>query len=354
MNSQSRDVWDALLQAGLVDGSKPESKTLESPWYIKLLLAISGWLAALFLLGFLGVGFEFIFRNAAASLVVGSIMICAAFALLRTSKNEFYEHVALAASFAGQALIAWAIFDNMNREASWFVTSVFQLALAIVMPNYIHRVLSSFLTASCFSMALASSGVPYIASSVVIFTAAWLWLHEFSYPKYMQKQRAIGYGLVLALIQIKGSALYGFNIFSLYKAKSDMSLWVQPWMGELLAGAVTLYVVWHILKHLGHGFSEPITIVALIGAVILTVISMEARGITVGMLILFLGFTGSNRVLMGLGVISLLFYISSYYYLTDATLLEKSQTLLVIGLVLLVARWFILRIIPSDKGVQHG
>ncbi len=344
----------------MVDGSMPKSNMLESPWYIKLLLAISGWLAALFLLGFLlGFGARFVSRNTTASLVVGSIMIGAAFALLRTPKNEFYEHVALAASLAGQALIVWAIFDkaifdNTNREASWYVTSIFQLALAIVMPNYIHRVFSSFFTASCLSMALASSGVSYIASSVVIFATAWLWLHEFNYPKHMQKQRAIGYGFVLALIQIKGSAMYGFNLFSSYKARSDMSIWVQPWMGELLAGAVTLYVVWHILKRLGLGVSEPTTIIALLGAVILTVASMEARGITVGMLILFLGFAGSNRVLMGLGVISLLFYISSYYYLLDATLLEKSQTLLVIGLVLLAARWLILRIVPADKEVHHG
>lgn len=354
MSTQSENVLGTLLQAGLVQGYAPESDTLDSPWYIKLLLAISGWLAALFLLGFLGAGFEFVFRNAVASLMVGSIMIGSAFSLLRIPKNEFYEHAALAISLAGQALIVWAIFDNTNKEIGWLVTSIFQLVLAIVMPNFVHRVFSSFFTAFCFSMALASSGVPYIASSVVMFAAAWLWLHEFSYPKHMRKQRAIGYGLVLALIQIKGTALFSFSTIGWHAAKADMNLWIQPWLGEVLAGAVTLYVVWHILTQLGHGLSEPITIVALIGTVILAMVSMEARGITVGMLILLLGFAGSNRVLIGLGIISLLFYISSYYYLLNATLLEKSQTLLIVGLVLLVTRWLMLRIAPAGKEVQHG
>ena len=354
MSSQRETIWGTLLQSGIVQGSPPESAPLESPWYIKLLLAISGWLAALFLLGFLAVGFELIFRNSAAALVVGCIMLGVAFALLRIPKNDFYEHAALAVSLAGQALVVWSIFDNINSELSWLATSIFQMLLVFVMPNFIHRVFSSLFAASCFSAALALFGFPYIAGSVIMFAAAWIWLHEFNYPDRMQKQRAIGYGLVLALIQIKGSVLYHYSLIDWFGAKHHAHIWVYPWMGELLAGAVTLYVVWHMLRRLGHGLSEPITITALIGAALLTAVSMQAHGITVGMLILLLGFAGSNRVLMGLGVISLLFYIYSYYYLLNASLLEKSQTLLMVGLVLFAARWLLLRIAAEGGEVQHG
>lgn len=353
MSLQQENIWERLQHSGIVEGDPPESGALESPWYIKLLLAISGWLAALFLLGFLGIGFELIFRNSVVTMVVGTVLIGIAFALLRIPKNEFYEHVALAVSLAGQALVVWAIFDNTSREVSWLVTSIFQSVLAIVIPNFIHRVFSSFFAAICFSSTLALLGVPYIAGSVIMFAAAWLWLNEFNYPQHMSKQRAIGYGLVLALIQIKGSALYHYSFIGLFGHKHAANLWAYPWIGELLAGAVTLFVVWHILRRLGHGLSAPITISALIGAALLTAVSMEAYGITVGMLILLLGFAGSNRVLMGLGTISLLFYISSYYYLLDTTLLEKSQTLLIIGLVLLGARWLMLRIAPEGREVHH-
>ncbi len=354
MSGSREDVWAGLLHSGIVQGAAPESETLESPWYIKLLLAISGWLAALFLLGFLGVGFELIFRNSIASLIIGGILIGVAFALLRVPKNEFYEHVALAVSLAGQALVVWAIFENSKHETSWLLTSIFQLALVLVMPNFIHRVFSSFFAAICFSAALSLFGIPYIAGSVIMYVAAWLWLYEFNYPKHMQRQRAIGYGLVLALIQIKGTALYHYNLIGWFGDKPGAHLLGYPWMGELLAGAVTLYVVWQILRRLRHGLSEPITIAALLGAALLAAVSMQAHGVTVGMLILVLGFAGSNRVLMGLGIISLLFYISSYYYLLHATLLEKSQTLLIIGLVLFAARWLLLHLAPEGRGVQHG
>lgn len=356
MSNRNENTWNMLLQAGLVQNSAPEPEQLESPWYIKLLLAISGWLASLFLLGFLGAGFVAIFRSEAASLIVGALFIGAAYSLLRMPKNEFYEHAALAVSLAGQALIAWVIFDigNSSWWLVWILIAVFQLGLAIVMPNYIHRVFSSFIAAFSLSMGLAALSLPYIASSSIMFAAAWLWLHEFDFPIHMQKQRAIGYGLILALIQIKGTALFNPHGIGWYLKKENLDIWITPWMGELLAGAITLYVVWHILKRLGHSLTEPVTIAALVGTAFIAAASMEAQGITVGILILLLGFAGSNRILMGLGTISLLFYISAYYYLLDTTLLDKAQTLLLVGLVLLGTRWLLLRIIQTNRGEQHG
>ncbi len=70
---------------------------------------------------------------------------------------------------------------------------------------------------------------------------------------------------------------------------------------------------------------------------------------TAGMVVMLLGFAGGNRVLLGLGIVSLLFYISSYYYLLDATLLAKAQILLIVGLVLLAVRWLLLHPIPGGK-----
>ena len=117
---------------------------------------------------------------------------------------------------------------------------------------------------------------------------------------------------------------------------------------------VTLYVVWHLLQRYGQAISERLSITALLGTLLLCAVSMEVQGITVGMFIILLGFAGANRVLLGLGIVSLLFYVSSYYYLLDATLLAKSQTLLIVGLVLLILRWLMLRILPVKKEAQDA
>lgn len=355
MSRQTEQMWTTLLQAGLVQGTAPETGKLESPWYVKALLAFSGWLAALFLLGFIGAGLYFIIQNSGASFITGSVMIGGAFAILRMPKNEFFEHLALAMSLAGQVLVMSAIFDitKRNDEMAWVLVALLQVSLAVVMPNFVHRVLSSFIAAFAFSMALASMGAPYVFSGVVMFLAAWLWLNEFRYPQHMRKIRAIGYGLVLSLIQLKGTSLFGLGIMGWIFGRNQSESWVQPWMGEVLAGAVALYVVWQLLQRWGQAISGRLAITALLGTLLLCAVSMEARGITVGMVIMLLGFAGGNRVLLGLGIVSLLFYLSSYYYLLDATLLVKAQTLLIVGLVLLAVRWLMLRIMPGGKEAKH-
>ncbi|MFA5171392.1 MAG: DUF4401 domain-containing protein [Sulfuriferula sp.] len=356
MNQDRIEMWEALSQASLVQGPTPETNRLESPWYVKVLLAFSGWLAALFLLGFIAVGFQFIMKNSTVSIITGGMMIGGAFALLRAPKNEFFEHLSLATSLAGQALVIFGIFDIVkgnNDGMTWALISLLQISLAILMPNFTHRVFSAFVAALAFSMALTIMGVPYIVSGIVMLLAAWLWLNEFRYPLHMNKMRAIGYGLVLALILIEGSVVFSTAPIGWRSAYPHHALWVQPWMGDVLSGAVTLYVVWQLLQRWGHVISNRLSIMALLGTLLLCAVSMEARGITVGIVVMILGFAGSNRVLQGLGILSLLFYISSYYYLLDATLLAKAQTLLAVGLILFIARWLLLRMIPASEAVKR-
>jgi len=66
--------------------------------------------------------------------------------------------------------------------------------------------------------------------------------------------------------------------------------------------------------------------------------------------IVLLGFANGNRVLVGLGIASLLFYVSGYYYLLDATLLVKSGVLAATGAVLIAARWLVLNVVmPKER-----
>ena len=356
MNRQTEQMWAILLQAGLTEGAVPETGKLASPWYVKVLLAFSGWLAALFLLGFIGAGFKFVFRNSTAAVIIGGMMIGGAFIILRVPRNEFLEHLALAVSLAGQALVVFALFDisTPNNEIAWLLVGLLQVPLAVVMPNFVHRVFSSFVAAVSFTMAQNFQGWPYFVSGVVMLLAAACWLNEFRCPSQMRRIRAIGYGLVLALIQIKGTALLGYRMGWRLAQNQPPESWTQPWIGEVLTGAVTLYVVWQLLQRYGQGIADRISITALLGTLLLCTVSIKVQGITVGMVIMLLGFAGANRVLMGLGIAALLFYISAYYYLLESTLLAKSRTLLAVGLVLLSLRWLMLNIIPVKKEAKHA
>ena len=283
-------------------------------------------------------------------------MIIVAFVLLRWGKNAFVEHLALAVSLAGQALVVWAIVESVESHAenAWLLVTLLQMLLAVGMPNFVHRVFSSFAATYAFSLSLTAMGLPYVSSAVALFLAAWLWLNEFNYPRHMRNMQAIAYGLVLALVPFKGSALYGHAFMGMQSLHDKSAFGVQPWMGEVLAGAVMIYVVWQLLQRLGKRAAGPLAITAILGTLILCAVSLEARGLTVGLVIMLLGFAGGNRILSGLGIVALLFYISSYYYLLESSLLVKSQILFVTGLILLAIRWLIMRMIPAPKEVQHA
>ena len=351
MSEREASVWLTLEQAGIVQGDAPVAGELGSPWYLRVLLAFCGWLAAIFLLGFLGVAAFSVFDNTAFAFVIGLALIGVAYSLLKTPKTDFFEHAALAMSLAGQTLLAWVVFEATSIELSLLIFSAIQFALAIFVPNFVHRVVTSFFATLCFLVALAEYDLPYLAGGIVSFAAAWLWLHEFKFPKRMRVQRAIGYGLVLALVVSKMALISGFNSSRWRGVDEDASFLMQPWLGEMLASAALVYVVWHLLRRLGHGPFEPITLAAMVGAIVLSVASIEATGVSVGITIVLLGFAGSNRVLMGLGIAALIFYSSSYYYLLDATLLEKSKTLLIVGIVAFFARWLLLRVAPKSGEV---
>jgi len=107
--SQPSEIWEDLRKARLVVGDEPERRDVESPWYVKTLLAFSGWLASIFVFAFLGVAFSSLLDSAPACFVVGGLMIAGAFHILKLPKSEFYEHLGLAISLAGQALIIVAI-----------------------------------------------------------------------------------------------------------------------------------------------------------------------------------------------------------------------------------------------------
>jgi hypothetical protein len=355
MNHADESVWPRLFEAGLVEGPAPETTNLPTPWYVKALMAFCGWLAAWFLLGFIGMGLAFVIKSSLASLITGALMIGGAYALLRMPKNEFVEHLVLAASLAGQILMGWAIFRFLegNLTMIWVLLGLLQALLAVVMPNFIHRVFSAYFSSIALAGALTYQGMPYLFSGILMFAVAWIWLNEFRYPKHQEKIRAIGYGLTLALIQLKATMLLGYSKIYWQLARKQPELWIPPEIGELIAGAAMLYVVWQLLQRGKKTLSASFAITVLISTLLLCFVSLEAQGIAAAMVIILTGFAGGNRVLQGLGIASLLFFISSYYYLLDATLLVKAQTLLIIGLVMLIGRWFMIRNMFEEKDANH-
>ncbi|MDZ7804195.1 DUF4401 domain-containing protein [Thiohalophilus sp.] len=313
---------------------------------MRVLTGFSGWLAALFLLGFVGSAFVWAVENAILSLAVGAVMILGAYTILRHAANEFVEHLALALSLAGQVLVFWGLFriNTPGWSAStWLWIALLELALTWWMPSFVHRVFSTFLAAGALSTAFMQMHVPYVIDSVLLLAMAWIWLHLFRYPRQLARLRAVGYGLALALIPLKGSVLFQAGGTGWRAQPFQVESWLQPWMAELLTVAVMIYVVWQLLQRYQYDSGDRFSLLVLAATLLIALFSLEAPGLATALVILLLGFAVGNRVLLGLGIAALLFFISSYYYLLDITLLAKAGHLLLIGLALLMLRWLAAR-----------
>src|SRR5688572_25845576 len=147
MNAAGREaLWARLRAAALVDGGMPPHGEARSPWFVRLMLGVAGWIGALFLLGFVGAGFYTIFSDAAGALILGTLCCGGAFLLFRLKgTNDLVDQLGLAVSLAGQALIVFGFAEAFSEDSPTLFgfIALLQAVLVVVMPNVIHRVLSA-------------------------------------------------------------------------------------------------------------------------------------------------------------------------------------------------------------------
>ncbi len=361
MSEKMNQLWSILSDADIVHGnSSPTSEFLDnsnSPWYVKTLLGLSGWIAALFLFLFIAILFEFLIDNIVGASITGITLLVVAFIILRIPKNEFFEHLGLAISMAGQGFLIFSIFyfnKTLSDLTPWLLVALLHLTLAIIMPNFVHRVFSACFAVFTTSIGLSSMGLDYVFLSVVLLLVAILWLNEFRYPKYIKIIQAIAYGLVLGLIITESVAWLETKIHYFRPQYDNLLPWLTPWMAEAIAVLVLWYVVWQLLIRSNQSLSGKVALSAFAAALLFSIVSLFAASITTGMIILILGFAASNRVLQGLGIVFLLYFVSLYYYYLEITLLEKSITLFVLGLLLLLMRWLLLnKLFKTSESVHE-
>ena len=72
-----------------------------------------------------------------------------------------------------------------------------------------------------------------------------------------------------------------------------------------------------------------------------------APGLLLALIVILLGASSGQRSVIGAGLGFLVIFIAAYFYGIQITMLQKSATLVATGIVILLARWIILRIVPE-------
>src|SRR6185503_17338176 len=221
----------------------------------------------------------------------------------------------------------------------------------VLVAQPIHRVWSALATGAAVWLACRAAGFPAVGTGVLAAAMAALWLAEVARPHLHALLRESAYGATLALVFVEGLVILQRQAFDLVGATLS-GAGRGFGIGELLVGAVLVAVVWQLCQRGGAKLVPREHVAALAAAAAVALVSARAPGIAAGLTIVVLGFANGNRTLVGIGILALVAAVSAFYYGIQDTLLAKSQSLAVLGGVLLGIRAAALRWLwpmPEDR-----
>ncbi|WP_033923132.1 DUF4401 domain-containing protein [Sphingomonas sp. 37zxx] len=340
------ELWIQLSADGLVEGAQPDPEPSGSPWFVRVMLGIAGWIGALFLLIFVGLTLSSIIDDAASSLIAGAACCAGAFALFRGfDGQDFAEQFALALGLTGQALlvVGLAHLFKAGNAGLYLAVAAAEATLVLVIPHFLHRLLATGGAALAVALAFNQLAFQGLAAPLLCVALAAIWLNPARWATSGRLWRPIGYGLVLALLLTETFRLFGTeNLFGRARETGWMALHV-PLVGRGLTGAVLIWVAAVLSIREGFAPNSRIVLLAVGAASLMAILCMMAPGLGSALLIVLLGFAAGNRLLIAFGILSLLGFAGHFYYSLHATLLAKSGILAVTGFGLLAASLFLRR-----------
>ncbi|MFZ6820549.1 DUF4401 domain-containing protein [Undibacterium sp. Ji22W] len=344
LSSKCAELWQTLLQANVVSGEMPAmSKTdsSETPaWYIRVMLGFSGWLGALFLMGFIGIGFSFFRESMIAGISIGIALCTSAYVIFRSgSDNDFVLQLALALSVAGQGFVVFSLFQksSQNHAAIFAAILLFEVFLVLLVPSFIHRFLSTVSAVYAAYFLFQELGMFGFTSGVVAILLTLLWwsprcLHQ---PEIW---RPIGFALALTLLTTEGSRLLPLLMLQ----NGDAWWFKHGWrVAGTLVNLALLSTTLLVLRREGLRWTSFPALLAIVGALLLCSFGYVAPGLSHALLLILIAYSFGEKLLLGLGLLSLLSFLSHYYYQLQVSLLYKSIVLASLALFLLLVRWYL-------------
>jgi hypothetical protein len=310
----------ALRERGLIGTAAPRAQAANAstrPWYIGLLLGVSGWLAGGFLLVFVALFFQP--DSAPAAAVLGLVLLAAAWGLFKAERDgAFTSQLALALSFAGQCLMLFAMTkDNHALAAVAGAAFGLQAGMLLLMPNRLHRVMSALFGLIAWALMWrfglfgepswgeSNGTAPSLPAALAGWAMAWLPPGAALWLLIRHESAWVARGWAPLLRPGLSGLIIGIGFATLLSQPFESFRWwgSAPMRQDWLA-------LWPLLSA---------------GAALAAVAAAFALG---------------SRALMGACIVAVLLHISHFYYMLGTSLLLKSLLMLAMGAALLcAARW---------------
>ena len=307
------------------------------PWYMRAAVGAGAWAATAFLLVFL-FGLQLL-KDDVTRIVFGVVLVAAALWARRQASSEFMRQASVAAGLAGQGLIIVGTGAIAHSGViAGLVGLVLSVAMIVLMPDRVHRFLSTLIAAGCAVVVVVDLGQRAGLEALIVLlsgltAAVWRGGVRERSATVGDAAEPVGYGLlVAAFVILLYSEASGGRISPLHESMAGPGI-----VTTLAIGALLMVLVSLILRETELPLSAPISLLTLGAIVLLAAVTRTSPGIIAGVAVLVLGFDRRNPLLIGMAAVFLTVFGSVYYYSLSLTLIEKAGVLAASGVVLLAA-----------------
>ena len=322
MITSTAELLRELHSRGLAAGADPPMAAPESaaahdrPWYISLLLGVSGWFAGIFMLVFVAILFRP--NSPGAAFTLGPMLLLAAFGLFKAGRDgAFVSQLALALSIAGQFAVLFGVAAGLETRSfavAALIALILQVLLVIVMPNRLHRAMSTLF--ACMALAIFVRFSVWGDPGTRGFTTATPSLH-LAISSWMLSWLPVGIALWLLVHREAAWMARGWQAV------------LRPASTGLIVGLAAATLISQPFESLqwlwsgGHSAAQRwLSLWPLLSA-------FAALGALVA------AFALGSRALIGVCIVAVLLHLSHFYYVIGTSLLIKSVTMLILGALML-------------------
>lgn len=328
----------------------------DTPWFVQILFGFSGLLASLFFIGFLTLILESTgaLDNAMIIGMIGLLLnVCGfiAFKYEHQRRSMFLSSLAFMISVAGQSYVVYGLSESgISHPLDVWVFLLLQSALIFIVPSFVYRLIGSLVVFGCMVFLLGYYALPEVSLGLLALIAIVSHLQRHRLLQRIPARwhlasfeliKAVGYASALMLLCISVYFIvdeyrYGFD------NGDDLFRYSYYWAQGLLTLA-SLYAAYLILQRYRIQWHSAVGLMTGSAVIVLGIISTYVAGLLATSLVIIIAMANSKRTLFGIGVFALVCYVFWYYYQLNTSLLVKSISMLVVGIVLLLLRFLLIK-----------
>lgn len=305
---------------------------------IKILSIFGGFIGTLYFIGFLIL--TGLFGSEIGLLITGIIFIISAIGLNKISDKIIMDTFSISLYIIGCILFGFGLIElKIDENIVAILISVIAVISLIITQNFILSFISVLIISGSFIFLISNNNLDLIHLYISLYTLilTYIFLNEAkiitSNKKLAQLYNPIRIGVIMSLLS--GLVIISKSSLSFYTYKNY--IWI---LSTIIFIVVIMYLVHTIMKiNQIHEVKSKI-IIYILSSLILIPTTILVPFISGAIIVMLLSFLVNYKTGLAIGIISIIYFISQYYYDLNLTLLTKSIILMTSGIVFLLLYLF--------------